>query len=159
MHDLIETWSTCMNHKLVSLSSFFMVLGQTPHEPPQQGERRDAVRSLSLSAVQCKSIQFNPFWFSPRNILLLSFSRSVVSDSATPWPAAPRLLCPSPSPGVCSMSIESMMSSKYLVLCHPLLHFPSVFPIIRVFSNELALHIRWPKYWSFSISPSNEYSG
>ena len=77
-HDL------CMNHKLVSLSSSFMVLGQTPHKPPQQGERRDTVRSLSLSAVQCKSIQFNPFWFSPRNILLLLFSRSVVSDSLRP---------------------------------------------------------------------------
>ena len=53
------------------------------------------------------------------------------------------------------------MSSNYLILCHPLLLLPSVFPRIRVFSNELALHIRWPEYWSFSfsISPSNEYSG
>ena len=57
------------------------------------------------------------------------------------------------------MSIESVMLSKHLILCHPLL-LPSIFPSIRVFSNELALHIRWPKYWSFcfSISPSNEYS-
>ena len=55
------------------------------------------------------------------------------------------------------MSIESMMPSKHLILCHPLLHLPSVFPSIRVFSNELALHIRWAKYWSFSISLSNEY--
>ena len=58
-------------------------------------------------------------------------------------------------------SIESMMSSNHLILCHPLLLLPSIFPSIRVFSSELALHIRWLKYWSFSfsISPVNEYSG
>ena len=58
------------------------------------------------------------------------------------------------------VSIESVMPSKHPILCHPLL-LPSIFPSIRVFSNESALHIRWPKYWSFSlrISPSNEYSG
>ena len=58
-----------------------------------------------------------------------------------------------------SMSIESMMLSNHLILCHPLLLLPSIFPSIRGFSNESALRIRWPKYWSFSISPSNEYSG
>ena len=59
------------------------------------------------------------------------------------------------------MSIESMMPSNHLILCHPLLLLPPVPPSIRVFSNESALPIRWPKYWSFSfsISPSNEYSG
>ena len=59
------------------------------------------------------------------------------------------------------MSIELVMPSNYLILCHPLLLLPSVFPSIRVFSNESVLPIRWPKYWSFSfsISPSNEYSG
>ena len=59
------------------------------------------------------------------------------------------------------MSIESVMPSNHLILCHPLLLLPSLFPSIRVFSNELALCIWWPKYWSssFSISPSNEYSG
>ena len=58
------------------------------------------------------------------------------------------------------MSIESMMPSNYLVLCYPLLFLPSIFPSIRVFSNESTLHIKWPKYWSFSfsISPSNKYS-
>ena len=57
------------------------------------------------------------------------------------------------------MSIESMMPPNHLILCHPLLLLPSIFPSIRVFSNELALRIRWPKYWSFSfnISPSNEH--
>ena len=59
------------------------------------------------------------------------------------------------------MSIESVMPSNHLILCHPLLLLPSVFPSIRVFSNESVLHIKWPKYWSFSfnISPSNEYPG
>ena len=59
------------------------------------------------------------------------------------------------------MYIESVMPSNHLILCHPLLLSPSIFPSIRVFSNESVLHIRWPKYWSFSfsISPSNEHSG
>ena len=59
------------------------------------------------------------------------------------------------------MSIESVMLSNHVILCHPLLLLPSIFPSIRVFTNESVLHIRWPKYWSFSfsISPSNEYSG
>ena len=59
------------------------------------------------------------------------------------------------------MSIESVMPSNHLILCHPLLLLPSIFPSIRVFSNELAPHLRWPKDWSFSfsITPSNEYSG
>ena len=86
-----------------------------------------------------------------------------MSDSATPWTVAreaslsitnshnlPKL-----------MSIESVMPSNHLILCHPLLLPPSIFPSIWVFSNKSALCIRWPKYWSFSfsISPSNEYSG
>ena len=59
------------------------------------------------------------------------------------------------------MSIELVTPSNHLILCHPLLLLPSIFPSIKVFSNESALHIRWPKYWSFSfnISPSNEHSG
>ena len=59
------------------------------------------------------------------------------------------------------MSIGSVMSSNHRILCHPLFLLPSIFPSIRVFSNELSLHIKWPKYWSFSfsISPSNKYSG
>ena len=74
-----------------------------------------------------------------------------------------RLLCPSPTPGAFSklMFTELVMPSNHLILCRPLLLPPSTFPSLRVFSNESALHIRWPKYWSFSfsISPSNEYSG
>ena len=57
------------------------------------------------------------------------------------------------------MSIKSVMPSNHLILCRPLLLLPSIFPSIRVFSNEAALCIRWPKYWNFSINPSNEYSG
>jgi len=59
------------------------------------------------------------------------------------------------------MSLESVMPSNHLILCHPPLILPSIFPSIRVFSNESALHIRWPRYWSFSssISPSNDFSG
>ena len=67
--------------------------------------------------------------------------------------------CPSPSPKL--MSIELVMPSNHLILCHPLLLLPSIFPNITVFSNESTLHIRWPKYWSFSfnISPSSEHPG
>ena len=59
------------------------------------------------------------------------------------------------------MSIESVMPSNHLILCHPLLLLPSIFPSMRIFSSESVLHIRWPKYWrfSFSLSPSSEYSG
>ena len=82
---------------------------------------------------------------------------------ATPWTAA----CQAPQSSTISgsllklMSIKSVMLSNHLILYHPLLLLPSMFPSIRVFSNESVIHIRWPKYWSFSfsISPSNEYSG
>ena len=77
-----------------------------------------------------------------------------------------RLPCPSLSISLCLLklvSIESVRLSNHLILCHPLLLLPSIFPSIRVFSNELSLCIRWPKYWSFSVSfsmsSSNEYSG
>ena len=91
--------------------------------------------------------------------MLLLFS---VRLFAAPWTAA-RQASPTFAISQSSlrfMSIESMMPSNHLILCHPLL-MSSVFRIIKIFSNELALRIRWPKYWSFSfsISPSNEYSG
>ena len=99
---------------------------------------------------------------------IISVSQSVQSLShvqlfATPWTAAHRA-----SPSITNslsllklMSIEPVMPSNNLILCHPLLFPPSIFPSIRVFSNELALCIRWPKYWSFSfnISLSSAYSG
>ena len=90
-------------------------------------------------------------------------SLSCVQLFATPWTAARQAsLSITNSRSLCKlMSIELVMPSNHLILCHPLLLPPSVFPSIRVFSNESTLHIRWPKYWgfSFSISPSNEYSG
>ena len=77
----------------------------------------------------------------------------------TLWTAARQAPLPSISWSLLKlMSIESMMPSNHLI-CHPLFLLPSILPSIRVFSNESTLHIRWPKYWSFSISPSNEYSG
>ena len=86
-----------------------------------------------------------------------------MSDSATPWTAACQASLSITN--FCSllklMSFELVMPPNHLILCHPLLLLPSILPSIRVFSNESVLHIRWPKYWSFSfsISPSNEFSG
>ena len=92
-----------------------------------------------------------------------SVQLSHVGLFATPWTAARQAsLSITNSPSLLKlMSIESVMPSNHPILCHPLLLPPSVFPSIRVFSNESVLHVRWPKYWSFSfsISPSNEYSG
>ena len=106
--------------------------------------------------IQCQTLAL------ARPQLLLS-SCSVVSDSVTPWTVALQaFLSFTISWSLLKlMSIESVMPSNRLILCHPLLLLPSIFPSIRVFSNKSALHIRWPKYWSFSfsISPSNEYSG
>ena len=85
-----------------------------------------------------------------------------MSDSLTPWTAACQASLSIIIPSVYSNScIESVMPSNHLILHHPLLLLPSIFLIIRVFSNESALHIRWPEYWSinFSISPSNEHPG
>ena len=84
-------------------------------------------------------------------------------DSETTWTAARQasLSITSSRSLPKLMSIESMMPSNHLILCHPLLLLPSIFPSIRIFSNESALRIRWPKYWSFSFSiiPSNEHPG
>ena len=92
----------------------------------------------------------------------VQFSRSVVSDSLQPHGLQyARPPCLSPTPGVYSNSCPlSQWCHPTILSCHPFLYLPSIFPSIRVFSNELVLHIRWPKYWSFSfsISSSNEYS-
>ena len=94
---------------------------------------------------------------------LVQFSCSVVSNSATPWTSALQAsLTNTKSQSLFKlMSIELVMPSNHLILCLPLLLLPSIYPSIRVFSNEPVLCIRWPKYWSFSfsITPSNEYSG
>ena len=93
----------------------------------------------------------------------VQFSCSVMSDSATPWTAACQA-CLSITNSwslIKFMSTESVMPSNHLIFCHPLLLLPSISPSIRVFSNESALRIRWPKYWSFgfNISPTNEHPG
>ena len=91
------------------------------------------------------------------------FSPSIMSDSLQPRGLQHiRPPCPSPTPRVYSnSSFELVMPTNHIFLCRPLVLLPSVFPSIRVFSNESVLHIRWPKYWSFSFSirPSSEYSG
>ena len=94
-------------------------------------------------------------------VLIVVQSLRRVQLFATPWTAAHQ----APPSSTISwslltfLSIESVMLTKHLILCRPLLLLPSMFPSIRVFSNESALCIRWPKYWNFSMSPSNENSG
>ena len=93
----------------------------------------------------------------------VQFSSSVVTDSLQPHgPQQDRPPCLSPTPGVMQThTIALVTPSNHLILCHPLILPPSIFPSIRVISNKSVLRIRWPKYWSFSfnISPSHEYSG
>ena len=122
-----------------------LTLGQTVLPIP-----RTEAKTLVLSICQFSSVQF---------------SCSVMSDSL--WLHGlqhARPPCPSPTPGVysnsCSLS-QCCHPTNYLILCRPLLFPPSIFPSIRVFSNESPLRIKWPKYWSFSfnINPSNEYAG
>ena len=97
------------------------------------------------------------------NFPSVQFSRSVVSNFATPWTAARQtsLSITNAQRPLKPVSIELVVPSNHLIIYHPLLLLPSIFPSIRVFSNESVLRIRWPKYWSFSfnISPSNEYPG
>ena len=100
--------------------------------------------------------------FSTLYVISVQFSRSVVSDSL--WThglqhARFSLSFTISQSLIKFMFIELVMPSNHLILCCPLFLLPSIIPSIRVFSNESTLHIRWPKYWSFSFSPSNEYSG
>ena len=99
----------------------------------------------------------------PGEFSSVQFSCSIMTNFVTPWTAAHQA-----SQSVTNtrtlqklISIESVMPSNHFILCRPVFLLPSIFPSIRVFSNESALHIRWPRYWSFSfsISPCNEYSG
>ena len=122
--------------------------------------------SLALSN-QADDVDFvlegNPLISVSVHFSSVQFSRSVMSNSLRPHGLQhSRPPCPSPTPGVYSnSSIESVMPSNHLILCCPLLLLPSIFPSIRVFSNESTLHIRWLKCWSFNLMhhPSNEYSG
>ena len=100
---------------------------------------RDSVQFSSVQSLSCVRLFATP-WTAARQASL-----SITNSRSLPTP----------------MSIESVMPSNHLILCRPHLLLPSIFPSIRVFSNESTLHMRWPKDWSlsFSISPSNEYSG
>ena len=104
---------------------------------------------------------FHPWIQSLNSIFVIVQSLSHVWFFMTPWTAAHQgpLFSTISQNLLKLMSIESVMISNHVILCCPLLLLPSIFPSIRVFSNDLALCIRWPKYWSFSISSSNEYSG
>ena len=108
-------------------------------------ERLSRVSSSELGAFQFSSVQLSCVWL-----------------FVTPWTAARQAsLCINSQSSPKFRSIDSVMPSNHLILCHPLLLLPSIFPSIRVFSDESVFCIRWPKYWSFSlnISPSNEHSG
>ena len=133
--------------------------------PPLPKDRNVFAKFLSSSSSKAgsKGLKLKTETFVRGKQQWLLFSCSVVFDSATPWTAARQA---SQSFTISQsllklMFIEWVMPSNHLVLCCPLLLLPSVFPSIRVFSNDSALPIRWPKYWNFSfnISPSKEHSG
>ena len=131
-------------------------------------ERENSILCISNSRSQAPlmglKINFSVFLMKEENkASSVQFSRSVVSNSATPWITAhqaslfitnsrssPKLIC-----------LKLVMPSSHLIFCHPLLLLPPIPPSISVISNESTLHMRWPKYWSFSlsISPSNEHPG
>ena len=118
-----------------------------------------AIRLLPLPAVTPHGELWGNWMWKHRisSVQSLSHARLFV----TPWTATHQVPLPiTNSQSLLKlMSIESVMPSNYLTLCPPLLFLPSIFLSIKVFSNESALRIRWPKYWRFSMSPSNEYSG
>ena len=115
---------------------------------------------LNFFLMHCWIGQFQFLLF---EFVSVQFSRSIVSDSATPWITARQaaLSITNSRSSLRLMSIEWVMPFSHLIFCHPLLLLPLIPPSIRVFSRESTLRMRWPKYWSlsFSISPSSEYSG
>ena len=126
---------------------------------------KNSTRALSSLYMKGHTLEKNPINLT--NVVNASAINSVqllscVRIFATPWTAAHQasLSITNSRSLLKFMSIELVMPSIHLVLCHPLLLVSSIFPSVRVFSNESVLHVRWPKYWSFSfnISPSNEYS-
>ena len=125
-----------------------------------EGERK--VKVMGAVTVEVE-IRVMPTWARTRDRLSSVQSLGRVWFFAAPWSAAHQasLSITNFRSLLKLMSVESVMPSNHLILCHPLRLLPSIFPSIRVFSNESVLLIRWPKYWrfSFSISPSNEYSG
>ena len=121
-----------------------------------------------LSFKRSRILHFNPWSILSYFLHKIRNFSSVQSLSSVPLFVTPRTAARQASSSITNswslpklMSIESVMPSNHLILCCPLLLLPSIFPSIRVFSNESSFHIRWPKYWSFSfsISPCNEHSG
>ena len=138
-----------------------------PPSSPTKEHPGTKPHGLDVSGALFLEVHYPPGLFCSTHLSWVSFS-SVQSLSrvrlfVTPWAAAHQasLSITNSRSLFKHLSIESVMPSNHLILCHPLLLLPPVFPSIRVFSNESALCIRWPKYWSFSfsISPSSEYSG
>ena len=121
---------------------------------PQPKEDKNERRTWNMWVTTSGSTYNPQSTYSPQLVL---FSHSVVFDSLQPLGLQHARLFSQSMPKF--MFIESVMPSDYHILCCPLLFLCSIFPSIKVFSSESALHSKWPKYWSFSISPSNEYSG
>ena len=160
----------CVFCKLAVSSSAFMdlslvVLGKTTSQWGHLSVRKCRVSAALFFVVlpdgQCWPVLVQ--WYSDgKVVIVVAQLPSHVQLFVTPWTAARQAsLSFTISRSLLKlMSIESVMPSNHLILCHPLLLLPSVFPSISIFSSESALHLRWPKYWSFSfsISPFNEFS-
>ena len=151
-------------------NQFNLVYKRLLEMPDSRNAQINKYNTLDLCGVFGSAKETNLHLMSVQRVVAVSthissvqFSHSVVSNCVTTWTAALQasLSITNSWSLLKLMSIESVMPSNHLILCHPLLLLPSIFPSIRVFSNESTLCIRWPEYWSFSfsISPSNEYSG
>ena len=142
-----------VHHRLLELAQIHV------HQVGDAIQPSHPLLSLSPPAFNLPNIRV----FSNESVLCISSvqSLSCVQLFVTPWTAACQtsLSITNSWSLLKLMSIKSMMPSNHLIFCHPLLLLPSIFPCISIFSNESVLHIMWPKFWSFSISPSNEYSG
>ena len=168
-----HTWKTPLSNKITHKDTFATIVN-TDWDTFTGWQRTQAIHTLSvvnLEKPEMGSMAKALFGYFQVDFRQLSSSvqfssvqlLSCVQLFATPWTTACQAslsITNSRSPPK-PMSIELVMPSNHLILCHPLLFLPSIFPSTRVFSNESALRMRWPKYWlfSFSISPSNEYSG
>ena len=126
---------------------------------PQANRQRVIFLCVPPSCLSTPISSLSLFFFCPTQFLFCSVTQSCLT--VTPWTATCQASLSFTTSGnlLKLMSIELVMPSNHLVLCHPLLLLPIIFPRIRGFSNGLDLCVKWPKYWSFSISPSNEYSG
>ena len=151
----------CVENYWLELESNFINYSDFLHDAYNLAEKHSIKSEITYLKEDSKSNQKDHFtlvW----NGIPCTPTLSCVRLFVTPWTTAHQDSLSTISQSLLKlMSIESVMPSNHLTLCHSLLLLPSIFPSIKVFSNELALHIRWPKYWNFSfnISPSNEYSG